>query len=250
MNSNDKDKMPKAQKNQKRTSTADAAMPKGVAPQVKRTQAERVADLVGWDIMTQLYKPGERMREQELSSKYEVSRTVIRDVIGKLAGRGLLEIHPWRGATIVHYSYDELRDLLDLNTTIFGIVTRLSAERATDDDLSRMEEALSDMAELAGTAKTPEEFHVARVTFYTAVNNSTGSFYTGRKRANFPLTFYHQHVLADAITKPARQEQVLFFRELLGHLKARDSKSAAECTVENFRKKRDIILTSIQPFAK
>lgn len=241
--------MSKAQSKVKRTIIADVPTPGDGTPEVKRTQAELVADRVGWDIMAQHYKPGDRMREQELSTKYKVSRTVIRDVIGKLAGRGLLEIHPWRGATIVHFSYDELRDLLDLNTTIFGIVARLSAERATDEDFIRMDEALSDMVELADATNTPEEFHVARVAFYIAFNDSTGSFVTGRKRANFSLTFYHQHVLADAITASARKEQILFFRELLGHLKARNSKAAIDCTVEDFRKKRDIVLTSIQPFS-
>ena len=213
---------------------------------VKRTSAEQVATQLAWQILTQKYAPGNRLREQELSAEYNVSRTVIRDVIGKLAANGLVEIHPWRGATIVKFSTEELSDLLELNAIIYSMVGRLAAERRSSDHLARMHAAVADMKRLAGSTKTLEDFHLPRVQFYTALNEATGSFQTGRRRASFPRAFYHQHVLADAQTLEARLSQVAFFEELLGHIAAQDGAAAAACALSSFMEKRNIILNSLK----
>lgn len=212
----------------------------------KRTSADLVATQVAWQILTQKYAPGGRLREQELSKEYDVSRTVIRDVIGKLAARGFVEIHPWRGATIVNFTTDELADLLEFNALAYGLVGRLAAERRATEDLAGMEAALADMKQLATSCSSPEEFHIPRVDFYTVLNRATGSFLSGRRRASFPLTFYHQSVLADIQTVEARLAQVAFFDELLQHIAAQDGPAAAYCAQANFMEKRAIVLDSLK----
>lgn len=212
----------------------------------KRTSADLVATRLAWQILTQKYAAGDRLREQELSREYDVSRTVIRDVIGKLAARGFVEIHPWRGATIVKFSTEELADLLEFNAMTYGMVGRLAAQRRSTEDLERMEAAVAELERLATTCKDPEEFHVPRVEFFTALNRATGSFRSGRRRASFPLTFYHQHVLADIQTEEARLVQVAFFQELLQHIAAQDSAAASQCAQASFMEKRAIVLESLK----
>jgi DNA-binding GntR family transcriptional regulator len=212
----------------------------------KRTSAEIVASELGWRIMVQQYPPGSRLREQELSSEFGVSRTVIRDVIGKMAARGLVEIHPWRGAAVVNYNPEELADLLELNAVVYGMVARHAAERRTPENIANMERILEMMTELADATDSPEDFHVTRVEFFGVLNRSTLSFFTGRVRANFPLTFYHQHVLADARTPELRLRQVEFFREVLQHLRDGASQAAQDCVYRTFMEKRAIVMQSLE----
>lgn len=223
--------------------SADSLSAEGVTP--KRTSAEIVAAELSWRIMVQQYPPGSRLREQELSGDFNVSRTVIRDVMGKLAARGFVEIHPWRGATVVTYNSDELADLLELNAMVYGMLGRYAAERRTPEHIANMERILEMMTELADTVDNPEDFHVTRIEFFGVLNRATGSFFTGRQRANFPLTFYHQHVLADASTPELRQKQVAFFRELLQHLRDGAGKAAEDCVYNNFMEKRAIVMQSL-----
>jgi|GEM_PF-3068807 len=216
----------------------------------KRTSAEIVATELGWKILVRQYPPGARLREQELSSEFNVSRTVIRDVIGKLAARGFVEIHPWRGATVVSYTSDELADLLELNAMVYSMVARHAATRRGPEHLARMEQILELMTELATTAQTPEEFHITRVQFFGAMNDATGSFFTGRRRANFPLTFYHQHVLADALTPEQRLRQVEFFRTMLHLIREGAAQEAEQCCRDNFLEKRAVVMQSLKAEAE
>jgi len=104
-----------------------------------------------WPVGTRL--PSER----QLAEHYGVSRPVVREALRALQERGLLEISPGRGsfvrqaqATDAASRLDALyrrrqatpRDLVEARTMLECATVALATERATTDDLARMEQAL------------------------------------------------------------------------------------------------------------
>lgn len=107
--------------------------------------------------------PGEKLPpERDLAESFNVSRTVVREAIQSLTGKGLLEVSAGSGATIsipetsmISNSLGlimQMRGRKDLHQQLFEVrrlleveVAGLAAERRNDEDLARLEEVFASM---------------------------------------------------------------------------------------------------------
>lgn len=65
------------------------------------TIANRVADQLRDDIVSHRIKPGSRITAKEIADKYGVSSMPVREAFSMLCGENLLEMNPYRGATVI-----------------------------------------------------------------------------------------------------------------------------------------------------
>jgi DNA-binding GntR family transcriptional regulator len=89
-------------------------------------------------------KPGQRLSETELARRFGISRGPLREAIGQLEGRKLVERITNQGARVVWLSPAELIDLLVIRESLEGMACRLATERMDDaalDELGAMLEA-------------------------------------------------------------------------------------------------------------
>jgi DNA-binding GntR family transcriptional regulator len=77
-----------------------AAAPSSVAPNVAPDATTRIHDAVHRAIFEGRLSPGTRLREEELAARFEVSRTVVRQALQRLAQEGLVELQHNRGAQV------------------------------------------------------------------------------------------------------------------------------------------------------
>ena len=103
-----------------------------------RTIPEQVADHLATAITQGLYRAGERIREQELSTLYQVSRGPVREAIRVLEKRGLVEFFPRRGAYVVGVSLDLFADLFNVRAALIGMAARHLAVSAPPDGLDEL----------------------------------------------------------------------------------------------------------------
>jgi GntR family transcriptional repressor for pyruvate dehydrogenase complex len=106
-------------------------------------------------------KPGERLvPERELAQAFGVSRPTVREAINKLVTMGLVEHCQGQGtfvrsqeatrehnplAAIIDHRETTLEDLLEVRLGLEAQSARLAAERATPEDMHRLEETLAAM---------------------------------------------------------------------------------------------------------
>ncbi len=64
------------------------------------TATDRVYDAIYGAILEGRHVPGRRLREEELAAAYEVSRTVVRQALQRLAQDGLVDLQHNRGAMV------------------------------------------------------------------------------------------------------------------------------------------------------
>jgi DNA-binding FadR family transcriptional regulator len=137
---------------------------------LKRNLREQLVEQIGGDIVQGRMKPGEALpNEEELLSRYSVSRTVLREALNVLSGKGLLDAKPRRGTIVRPRSeWSQLdpeilgwRDhatepagnspdhLMELRRIIEPSAAALAARRATAEDRTAIAAAYQDMV-LAG----------------------------------------------------------------------------------------------------
>jgi DNA-binding GntR family transcriptional regulator len=77
------------------------------------------------DMMQQgALKPGERLREQALCQKLQISRSTLREALRTLEAQRLIEIQPHRGPVVASMSPGEIRDLYDMRGLLEGYIAR------------------------------------------------------------------------------------------------------------------------------
>jgi DNA-binding GntR family transcriptional regulator len=126
----------------------------------RQSYADAVYDLLRRDILAGAIEAGERLREDELSQRYRVSRTPIREALNKLEAEGLVASSPGRGMIVAEFDEDEILEGYIIRGALEGVAARLAAQRATDVDLARLELLLE---ALAGAASSKDMSAVVRV---------------------------------------------------------------------------------------
>ncbi|MEM7323683.1 MAG: GntR family transcriptional regulator [Actinomycetota bacterium] len=107
--------------------------------------------------------PGSHMAAAELATRLGVSRTPVREAIRELVALGLVVVHGNRGAFVIDpdgLPADEMVDLIATRQRIEPWVLGLAAERRTEADLDRIDQALAD-GEAAMAAADPGALNIA-----------------------------------------------------------------------------------------
>lgn len=90
------------------------------------------------EIISLAMPPGSPVDEAELSERFGMSRTPIREALVRLAAEGLVETLPNRSSIVSHIDFLNLHTFFDALTLMYRMTTRLAAEFHTADDLGEM----------------------------------------------------------------------------------------------------------------
>ena len=98
------------------------------------------------------YAPRQRLIEIELAERFDASRFVLRNAFTQLAGEGLIELQPNRGARVREVSLDEAIEITELRRAIEGLVAARAAERVTDEEIVALRTLGKEMQEVVARA--------------------------------------------------------------------------------------------------
>jgi len=147
----------------------DRAIPvaprKVVASPKHASLGKRATEHLRRAILTGHYRPGERLVEDRLSEELGISRVPIREALRALAGDGLVEVRPNRGATVVALSEDAARDLVEVRAALEGLNARLAARHRQAAIVKELRRVLADgnaaarVQHVADLVRLNGEFH-------------------------------------------------------------------------------------------
>jgi DNA-binding GntR family transcriptional regulator len=180
----------------------------------------QIADEVSNDIISGRFKPGERIREQDLADRFGTSRAPVREAIRLLEIEGLIETEHWRGARVVNLSVSQVEDLFEMISAIFGLVARLAARHGSRADFERFSAAVEEMQARhdegsSGPERVRASFEAARVLREACASPLAGEMLVKLSR----LAFIH-HRLVQAADDPWQLEALAHWRELAGAVQA------------------------------
>jgi DNA-binding GntR family transcriptional regulator len=103
---------------------------------------DRVYELLKLRILTCVLLPGQRVNEKDIAEELKVSRTPLREALNRLGQEHLLVRTPYAGYVVSSITEAGVRDLCELRAILEMETAALAAERATSEELSRMERAV------------------------------------------------------------------------------------------------------------
>lgn len=116
-------------------------------------------------IITGEFAPGERLMEIALANRLGVSRTPVREAIRKLELEGLVVMIPRKGAEVAKITEKDLRDVLEVRSSLEELAAELATERMNDEVKENLERALKEFEEAiasddnAAIADSDVDFH-------------------------------------------------------------------------------------------
>jgi|SRR6266567_2503808 len=105
-----------------------------VASGAKPKHTSRLLEAIEFDIASGRMRPGDRLDEISLATRFGVSRTPIREALQHLAAAGLAEIRPHRGAVVAGADPRRLIEMFELMAEFEAFAGRLAARRLEDED--------------------------------------------------------------------------------------------------------------------
>lgn len=108
--------------------------------------ARRVLESLRHAIVTMRIKPGEKLSEQDLATRFGVSRQPVREAFIKLAEAGLVRVLPQRGTLVVKIALEAVEDARFLREAIECAVVREATRRADPEALADVDAVLDETA--------------------------------------------------------------------------------------------------------
>ena len=121
-----------------------------IPPEEGGTKADEIALALEDAIISGELAPGTVLRQEQLSARFDVSRTPVREALRRLASTGLVSFVPNRGVRVRQISTDELRQAFLVRAELEALVTGLATPRITKEGLVALSDAHERFTDLTG----------------------------------------------------------------------------------------------------
>lgn len=108
----------------------------------RRTTVDDIFDYLHEEISNLRLRPGDRISEAEIATRFGVSRQPVRDAFNRLANLDLLLIRPQRATEVKRFSMREIEKSRFVRAAVEKEVMRRAAERCGRIDAARLDAAL------------------------------------------------------------------------------------------------------------
>src|SRR5688572_10149403 len=113
------------------SAAADVALP----PLARRRATDEVYDVMRRSILTNVFRPGQRLPIEEISKQLGVSLTPVRHAIQQLATEGLIEIRPRSGTFVASLDVQDIAETFDIRRALECLAAEHAVRNITDEQL-------------------------------------------------------------------------------------------------------------------
>lgn len=117
-------------------------------------------------------RSGQRIRENEMAGRLEMSRTPVREALRRLESDGLLTFAPYRGMVISELDHQAVMELYSMREVLEGTAAGLAARHASDAEIAVLQDIVDGEVAIAEdpqkVASHNKHFHGA---LYRAAHN-------------------------------------------------------------------------------
>ena len=117
------------------------------------SRSEAAYDLLRSAITDAVLRPGERLREVDVSEWFGMSRTPVREAFRRLERDGLITFAPHKGMTVTVLDHSAVMELYRMREVLEGTAASLAAQHATDAEIAALQDMLDHETELIHDAK-------------------------------------------------------------------------------------------------
>lgn len=206
-----------------------------------RTLRELAQEAIFSDIMAGRLKPGEKLIETDLVTRYGISRGPIREAMRALEGQGLLKATSNRGSVVTSLTRSEIIENYEIRIELEGLAARLATPLLSATDLDRLESLVHRMS--TGAAP-PDEWMSDNQMFHLSIYAASGrSRLISMTRELMEAVHPYIRIF---VTNPERlRDTNADHAPLLEALRAGDADEAERITQEHLQRAAVIIATFV-----
>jgi DNA-binding GntR family transcriptional regulator len=94
-------------------------------------------------------KPGQKIKEQEVSTRLGISRPPLREAFKILEAEGLIRREPRRGVFVSELNSDDIWEIYTLKIALYTLAATLAIDKVTKSDMEKLEKILGQMEAIA-----------------------------------------------------------------------------------------------------
>jgi DNA-binding GntR family transcriptional regulator len=214
------------------------------------TLPQQIADHLGHRIMNGDYRPGSRLKEEELAEAYSVSRGPVREAFRILERRGFVDIVPRHGARVRAFDPADLASLFSVRAVLFGLAARQATERRSPELVSQLAEQVARLCRSAEAMDISPREH--------AVLAGEAQHLIARFSGNRPLLRMLEEITGRALWRMAwsdppldlttcarRQQSARFWSDLLAAIRSGDAPEAERTARRLLEASRDHMIAAM-----
>ena len=127
------------------------------------------------DVFGGAFAPGERMRVEHLGGVYGVSATPVREALVELAGMGIVELQPNRGATLRRFGPRQLREIYHVRRILECEAARGACGRIAPFELQQLEGELTRLVNASKDRKWSDQTRIIDTRLHELISERCGS---------------------------------------------------------------------------
>ncbi len=174
------------------------------------TFSDQVYERLHRDIITCQLAPGEPFDENSMGRRLGVSKTPIRDALGRLRHDGLVQVIPRKGYIVTTLTFRDIQELHDVRQVLEVAVFSRALEQITDGEIAQLERYLDitwttqDVESAYRYIQANKDFHmeIARASrnshmiwyYENTLNHTQRMQYLDLKTGGGPLAWQRDHV--------------------------------------------------------
>jgi len=135
--------------------------------------ADQVFEHLETDILSGKYQRGDILTENHLCEILGVSRTPIREALRRLQQEHLI-VETGKGSQVLGISEDDLRDIYIIREQLEGLAAKMSAEKASEEDINELKSAL-ELQEFYLAKQNSEQIRLMDNRFHEILYKISGS---------------------------------------------------------------------------
>jgi DNA-binding GntR family transcriptional regulator len=133
-----------------------------------KNRSQHLRDAIEDLIATGHFRPGDHLDETELATRFQVSRTPVREALIQLASMGLVVIRPRRGAVVAEIAPQQLVEMFEVMAELEAMCGRLAARRMTPEDQATLL-AAHEACHAACVAGDADDYYYKNEQFHDAI---------------------------------------------------------------------------------
>jgi DNA-binding GntR family transcriptional regulator len=180
-------------------------------------------DAVREAILTNAFKPGDRISEYKVAEWLGISRTPAREGLRRLESEGLLSAHPRRGLVVASIDDEAFQQLYAVRELLEGAAAAAAAKSATDADLATLLHLVEAEADIVDD---PEQLWEHNRAFHDAIYRASRNKFLLKFLLITADTLSAYRRSSTLVVEERRHEVVAEHRELYEAIAQRDPEGA------------------------
>ncbi|MEO0487420.1 MAG: GntR family transcriptional regulator [Pseudomonadota bacterium] len=130
---------------------------------MEKASGETAYERLHASIREGVFQPGDRLREEEVAERLQLSRTPVREALRRLEADGIVEHRPRQGAIVRRLTHTEVVELYEMRVVLERTAAEMAAKHGTQAEFDALDDLNTAIAEERGNsakaAAINQDFH-------------------------------------------------------------------------------------------